>query len=58
MKSDDAKKPVLTFHDRYATDASFKEQIDSLRKRAVAKRTTQTLTTSLKLTRGQGTKTY
>lgn len=51
-------KPTWSFHERYASDAEFKRQIDEARKRSSEERGTAALKTSLDLTRGKGTKLY
>lgn len=40
-------KPTWSFHERYASDAEFKKQVDEARNRAAAERSTKALTTSL-----------
>lgn len=42
-----SEKPTNSFHERYASDPAFKQQIDTARAQAQAKRTTQAVTTAL-----------
>ena len=53
-----SSKPTWSFHERYASDAEFKRQVDEARKRAAREHGTVALKTSLDLTRGKGTKLY
>jgi hypothetical protein len=53
-----SSKPTWSFHERYASDAEFKRQVDDARKRSAAERGTAALQTSLDLTRGKGRKLY
>lgn len=44
-------QPTWSFHERYASDAEFKRQIDDARNRRMQEQATKTLTNSLNMTR-------
>ena len=51
-----AAKPTVGFHERYATDEEFKQQVDEGRKRAASNRDSASLKDSLSMIRGDYTK--
>lgn len=51
-------KSTWSFHERYASDAEFKRQVDEARKRAAQERSTAALKESLEMSRGNRKKLY
>lgn len=49
-----ADKPTVGFHERYASDAEFKRQVDEARRRSATERSTAAFQESLAMTRGKG----
>lgn len=46
-------KPTWSFHERYASDAEFKRQVDEARARTTAERSLTALTTSLNMVKNK-----
>jgi hypothetical protein len=53
-----SSKPTWSFHERYASDAEFKRQVDEARKRSTSERNTVALKNSLNMTQGKRPKLY
>jgi hypothetical protein len=53
-----SSKPTWSFHERYASDAEFKRQVDEARKRSTSERNTVALKNSLSMTQGKRPKLY
>lgn len=51
LPNDASKRPTWSFHERYASDAEFKRQVDEARRRSASRQSQQALNDALKAQR-------